>query len=51
VHPKTTQDKSKLYLTVISPLVKLIDDLIKKNKKQTFDKIRKNILLKKWPKL
>ena len=50
VHPKTTQDKSKLYLTVISPLVKLIDDLIKKNKKQTFDKIRKKYIAEKMAK-
>ena len=50
VHPKTTQDKSKLYLTVISPLVKLIDDLIKKNKKQTFDKIKKKYIAEKMAK-
>ena len=50
VQPKTTQDKSKLYLTVISPLVKLLDDLIKKNKKQTFDKIRKKYIAEKMAK-
>ena len=38
--PKDIKDKSQIYLSLISILVKLIDDMIKKNKKESFIKIK-----------
>ena len=47
VQPKKLQDKSQIYLSLTSILVKLIDDIIKKNKKDTFDKIKKRFITEK----
>ena len=38
--PKDFKDKSQIYLSLISILVKLIDDMIKKKKKDSFIKIK-----------
>ena len=38
--PKTTKDKSQIYLSLISVLVKLIKELIEKRKKECLDKIK-----------
>ena len=40
--PRIIQDKSNIQLALISPLVNLIDKLIKKNKKYAYDKILDN---------
>ena len=38
--PKTTRDKSQIYLSLTSILVKLIKELIQKRKKESLDKIK-----------
>ena len=45
--PKTLQDKSQIYLSLTSLLVKLINDLIKKRKKDTFNNIKKRFIYEK----
>ena len=46
--PKTTQDKSQIYLSLTSILVKLVDDLIKKRKKDTLNNIKRRYI---WEKI
>ena len=45
VHPKIIQDKSKIYLALVSYLVKILDGLIKNNKKNSFNNIKKKSIL------
>ena len=46
--PKMIQDKSQLYLSLTPYIVKLIDNLIKKNKKDAFDAIKNKYILDKF---
>ena len=47
IQQKNVQDKSKIYLSLTSILIKLINDLIKKKKNEAFDKIKKRYILEK----
>ena len=46
--PKTLQDKSQIYSPLTSILVKLIDDLINKRKKDAFNNIKKRFIDEKF---